>query len=334
MMKAAKILERNKVDKDVSLVISPGSSKIMRKLAENGVLGIFIESGARILESACGPCIGMGQAPKSGGVSLRTFNRNFKGRSGTKDAEVYLVSPETAAISAIKGVITNPSSLHIDLNIEEPDSYGESGAYFIEPKSDGKPIVKGPNIKEVPVGDVLKDKMTGRILIITPDNTTTDDICPSNAKLLPLRSNIPELSKYAFTTFTDDFKSLADEYGGGFIIGGENYGQGSSREHAALVPLYLGVRAVIAKSFARIHFANLINSGILPLTFKNKGDYDNLSKEDEIELNDVINSIKYGKEICIINHTKNIEIKVLNNYSKRQIEVLLEGGYLNYVKKN
>src|SRR5699024_2126898 len=246
MMKVAKILEGNKVHPDVSLVIAPGSSNILRQLSKNGALNIFIESGARILESACGPCIGMGQAPKSEGVSLRTFNRNFKGRSGTMDAKVYLVSPETAAISAIKGYLTNPREIDMDLTIEEPDNYGTSDNYFIYPKEEnlGKPVVQGPNIKPFPKAVPLTDTVEKKVILKVEDNITTDDICPSNAKLLPFRSNIPYLSKFSFKTIIDDFYDRAIENEGGIIVCGENYGQGSSREHAALVPLFLGVKAV------------------------------------------------------------------------------------------
>lgn len=275
MMKVAKILDGNKVDPSVSLVIAPGSSNILRLLSENGALKIFIEAGARILESACGPCIGMGQAPKSKGVSLRTFNRNFKGRSGTMDAEVYLVSPETAAASAITGYLTNPNTLDLDLTIEEPSNYGKSDNYFIFPNEEdlGKDVVMGPNIKPFPKAVPLSDTISKKVILKTGDNITTDDICPSNAKLLPFRSNIPYLSQFSFKTIVDDFYNRAINNDGGIIVGGDNYGQGSSREHAALVPLFLGVKAVIAKSFARIHRSNLINSGILPLVFVNKDDY-------------------------------------------------------------
>lgn len=333
LMKAAKILKGKKVADNVSLVISPGSANIMRLIAENGALATFIESGARILESACGPCIGMGQAPRSGGVSLRTFNRNFKGRSGTMDADVYLVSPQTAAISAITGVLTDPSTIDSDLSVEEPESYGRSDSYFIFPKELSKePPVMGPNIKDVPTGKPLGKNLKGKVLLKAGDNVTTDDICPSNAKLLPLRSNVPELSKYAFATLAENFKRTADSCGGGFVLGGLNYGQGSSREHAALVPLYLGVKAVLAKSFARIHYANLINSGILPLVFENEPDYDRISEADELELVDVSESVRNSDRMKVKNLTKGEEYILLCNYSDRQRDVLLEGGFLNYIR--
>ena len=335
MMKAAKILENNKVHDDVSLVISPGSANIMRILAENGALSTFIQAGARILESGCGPCIGMGQAPKSGGVSLRTFNRNFKGRSGTMDAEVYLVSPQTAALSAIKGYLATPENLAIDLEVEELKSYGKNEAYFIYPTEEDRnsPLVMGPNIKEVPKGEELGDKIEGKIILKAGDNVTTDDICPSNALLLPFRSNVPYLSNFAFSTITPDFKKVADEHDGGIIVGGDNYGQGSSREHAALVPLYLKVKAVIAKSFARIHFANLINSGIIPLVFDNPEDYDKIDFLDDVEIPDIQNAIEEGNA-TLVNKTKGLKISLISAFSERQIDVLKMGGYLNYVRNS
>ncbi len=335
MMKAAKILENNKVHEDVSLVISPGSANIMRILAENGALSTFIQAGARILESGCGPCIGMGQAPKSAGVSLRTFNRNFKGRSGTMDAEVYLVSPQTAALSAIKGYLATPENLAIDLEVEELKSYGKNEAYFIYPTEEDRnsPVVMGPNIKEVPVGEELGDKIEGKIILKAGDNVTTDDICPSNALLLPFRSNVPYLSNFAFSTITPDFKKVADEHDGGIIVGGDNYGQGSSREHAALVPLYLKVKAVIAKSFARIHFANLINSGIVPLVFDNPADYDTIGFLDDVEIPDIQNAIEEGNA-TLVNKTKGLKISLISAFSERQIDVLKMGGYLNYVRNS
>lgn len=336
MMKVAKILEGNKVHPDVSLVVAPGSSNILRQLSKNGALNIFIESGARILESACGPCIGMGQAPKSEGVSLRTFNRNFKGRSGTMDAKVYLVSPETAAISAIKGYLTDPREIDMDLTIEEPDNYGTSDNYFIYPKEEnlGKPVVQGPNIKPFPKAVPLTDTVEKKVILKVEDNITTDDICPSNAKLLPFRSNIPYLSKFSFKTIIDDFYDRAIENEGGIIVGGENYGQGSSREHAALVPLFLGVKAVIAKSFARIHRSNLINSGILPLVFKNKDDYDKINEFSTLKLENVIDSIKNDKYIiCTIEDTGE-KIELTFGGSEREKEVVINGGFLNYAKEH
>lgn len=334
LMKVAKILKGRKVHEDVSLIISPGSSSILKMMSKNGALADLIESGARILEAACGPCIGMGQAPKSNGISLRTFNRNFKGRCGTKNAEVYLVSPETAAVSAITGYLTDPSTFGEMPAVEIPERFDVCDNYFIYPKEDRKDleVVMGPNIKPFPVNRPLNENLKGKVLLKVGDNITTDDIMPSNAKLLPYRSNIPKLSEYCFGTLVDDFHLRAKKNGGGFIIGGENYGQGSSREHAALVPLYLGIKAVIAKSFARIHKANLINSGILPLAFKNKEDYELFDEMDDVEMNGIINALNQGAEIVLINKTKNKAVKLTFEGSKRDIEILKCGGYLNYAK--
>lgn len=334
LMKVAKILKGRKVHEDVSLIISPGSSSILKMMSKNGALADLIESGARILEAACGPCIGMGQAPKSNGISLRTFNRNFKGRCGTKNAEVYLVSPETAAVSAITGYLTDPSTFGEMPAVEIPERFDVCGNYFIYPKEDRKDleVVMGPNIKPFPVNRPLNENLKGKVLLKVGDNITTDDIMPSNAKLLPYRSNIPKLSEYCFGTLVDDFHLRAKKNGGGFIIGGENYGQGSSREHAALVPLYLGIKAVIAKSFARIHKANLINSGILPLAFKNKEDYELFDEMDDVEMNGIINALNQGAEIVLMNKTKNKAVKLTFEGSKRDIEILKCGGYLNYAK--
>ncbi|NPV43423.1 MAG: aconitate hydratase [Firmicutes bacterium] len=334
LMKVAKILKGRKVHENVSLIISPGSSSILKMMSKNGALADLIESGARILEAACGPCIGMGQAPKSNGISLRTFNRNFKGRCGTKNAEVYLVSPETAAVSAITGYLTDPSTFGEMPAVEIPERFDVCNNYFIYPKEDRKDleVVMGPNIKPFPVNRPLNENLKGKVLLKVGDNITTDDIMPSNAKLLPYRSNIPKLSEYCFGTLVDDFHLRAKKNGGGFIIGGENYGQGSSREHAALVPLYLGIKAVIAKSFARIHKANLINSGILPLAFKNKEDYELFDEMDDIEMNGIINALNQGAEIVLINKTKNKAVKLTFEGSKRDIEILKCGGYLNYAK--
>ena len=338
MMKAERILRGKKVAKDVSLVIAPGSSNVLRLLSENGALASFIQSGARILESACGPCIGMGQAPKSDAISLRTFNRNFKGRSGTMSAGVYLVSPETAAASAITGYLTDPSTLDMDLTIEEPETYGKSDNYFIFPEKigvgNGKAPVMGPNIKPFPLGRPIEDNTKGKILLKAGDNVTTDDIVPSHAKLLPYRSNIPHLSEYCFGTLVDNFKERADKNDGGFVVGRENYGQGSSREHAALVPLYLGIRAVIAVSFARIHRSNLINSGIVPLQFKNPSDYDKLNEYDELVIKNLIQGVKDGVDIIVENITGGFEFPVYFKGSKREMEVLEMGGYLNYSVKS
>jgi aconitate hydratase len=335
LMKVAKILKGKKVHPDVSLVISPGSSNILRMMSDNGALGDLISAGARILEAACGPCIGMGQAPKTGAVSLRTFNRNFKGRCGTKDADVYLVSPETAAVSAITGYLKDLSAFGKMFNVEIPKSFDVYENYFVCPPEnrEGLKVRMGPNIKAFPINESLITSLNGGILLKTGDNVTTDDIMPSNAKLLPYRSNIPELSKYCFGTIVDDFHLRCKKNNGGFIIGGENYGQGSSREHAALAPLYLGIKAVIAKSFARIHKANLINTGILPLVFKNKKDYDVIDEFDEIVLKNIIESLENGLDIILYNKTKDITVQLIFEGSDRDIELLKHGGYLNFAKK-
>ena len=329
MMKVAQILKGKKVHEDVSLVISPGSATILNALSKNGALATMIEAGARILESACGPCIGMGQAPKSGAVSLRSFNRNFKGRSGTKDAKIYLAGPETCAASAIAGYITVPDEVTA---VEEPDHYDHATNYLIYPKEKSerpKDVKMGPNIKPFPMARPLEDAFEKTILLKASDNVTTDDICPSTAKLLPYRSNIPELSKHAFSTLVDDFKARAEEHGGGIVVGGDNYGQGSSREHAALLPLYLGVKAIVAKSFARIHRSNLINMGILPLVFKNPADYDKLSEGETIAMKDLKASVESG-EFILTASGQNIEL--VGDFSEREKAMLLEGGYLNYTK--
>lgn len=330
LMAVAQILKGHRVHPDVSLVISPGSANVLKMLAENGALATMIASGARILESACGPCIGMGQAPKSKGISLRTFNRNFKGRSGTKDAQIYLVSPQTAASSAIKGYLTpgqevDPSSL---------SSYDHVDDYFIYPKEKDqrrKDLVMGPNIKPFPLNDPLEDQIQKKVLLKVQDNVTTDDIVPSHAGLLPYRSNIPHLAHYAFTTLVDDFYDRAKKNNGGFILAGDNYGQGSSREHAALVPLYLGVKAVLAKSFARIHRSNLINSGILPLTFADPASYDLVDPEDELLLDNLHEGLAKG-QILAFNKTKGLAFSLEFKGSPRELAILLAGGNLNYSK--
>ena len=333
-MKLAKILDGKKVHPDVSLVLSPGSSNIMKMISENGALAKFIGAGARLLEAACGPCIGMGQAPKSHGISLRTFNRNFKGRCGTMNAEVYLVSTETAAASALTGYLTDPRTLGEEIIIEQPEKFEFSENYFIFPSQDKNErknveIVMGPNIKPFPIGDELKDTITKKVILKTKDNVTTDDICPSNAGLLPFRSNIPKLSQHCFETIIPDFKERAEKNDGGIIVGGDNYGQGSSREHAALLPLYLGIKAVIAKSFARIHKANLINSGIIPLEFENQSDYNGIDEYDELQLTDIENSLAKG-EFTVKNLTKNNEFKAKFNGSARELKILKYGGYLKF----
>lgn len=330
MMKVVEILKGKTIHPDVSLVISPGSANILRLLSENGGLSTLISAGARILESSCGPCIGMGQAPRSNGISVRSFNRNFKGRSGTSNAQVYLVSPETAAASALMGVLSDPSRLDLNLDIQEPDSFGKVDGYFIYPSEDPRSIeiALGPNIQPFPKAQALVNQFVSQIVLITKDNVTTDDIVPSYAKLLPYRSNIPYLADYCFHGTDPDFVQRVKGLEGGIIIGGENYGQGSSREHAALIPLYLGIKAVLAKSYARIHRSNLINVGILPLVIE-ENDFDLL---DELELNDLIEHIKQDESFTVFNKTKQKAIRVKLNATAREREILIQGGYLNYAK--
>ena len=333
LMKVAKILKGKKVHPDVSLVIAPGSRQVMEMIARNGALADIISSGARILENGCGPCIGMGQAPGTNGVSLRTFNRNFYGRSGTLSAKVYLVSPETAAVSAIKGVLTDPRELETDLCINMPERFIVDDSMILKPAEDGTKVEvkRGPNIKPFPINKELGDKIEGKILIKVEDNITTDHIMPSNSKLLPFRSNIPYLSQFCFNTIDTEFPKRAKNLGGGFIIAGENYGQGSSREHAALAPLYLGVRGVIAKSFARIHKANLINNGIVPIEFKNEADYNEVDPLDELVIDNIKEALTKGS-VKVKNISKNSEFEVLIDLTEKEIQVIKAGGRLNYVK--
>lgn len=334
MMKVARILKGKTVHPNVSLVIAPGSKQVLTMLARNGALADMVAAGARILESACGPCIGMGQAPSTNAVSLRTFNRNFEGRSGTVSAKVYLVSPETAAASALTGVLTDPRSLGEAPYIEMPESFLINDNMVLDPaptESDVE-VVRGPNIKPFPINKEMPENIEGKALIKVGDNITTDHIMPSNAKLLPYRSNIPYLAEYCLTPCDPDFPKRAKENGGGFIIGGSNYGQGSSREHAALAPLQLGVKGVVAKSFARIHRANLINSGILPMTFVNEEDYDKINEGDILVLENVREQIKSGDELLLKNKTANISIRVKVALSERQKDIMLAGGLLNYTR--
>ena len=335
MMKVASILKGRRVHPDVSLVISPGSKQVLTMLAQNGALADMVAAGARILESACGPCIGMGQAPASKAVSLRTFNRNFEGRSGTESAKVYLVSPETAAVSAITGVLTDPRDYGQEPKITMPEKFLLNDNMIIPPAVDGSDVkvIRGPNIRPFPINKELENTVKGRILIKVGNNITTDHIMPSNAKLLPFRSNIPYLASYCFMPCDPEFPKKAKENGGGFIVGGINYGQGSSREHAALVPLYLGVKGVIAKSFARIHMANLINSGILPMIFNDEKDYENTDEGDELILENAREQVQKGSELVILNKTKGMEFRVKVALSKRQEEIILAGGLLNYTRK-
>lgn len=334
LMKVANILKNRKVNPNVSLVISPGSATILEKISENGALATMIKAGARILESGCGPCIGMGQAPKSGGVSLRSFNRNFKGRSGTMDAEIYLASPETCAVSAVLGYIADPSEFDYEEDFDKNVSFNHTDAYFIEPEEDLskriKETIKGKNIKPFPRAEKARD-IDKKVIYKAGDGITTDDICPSNAHLLPFRSNIAYLANFAFTTKINDFKERCEANDGGIIVAGENYGQGSSREHAALIPLYLRIKAVVAKSFARIHRSNLINNAILPLVFEDESDFEKISEYDDIKISNMEESIESG-DFILEDLTKNKKIKLRGDFSEREKEILLEGGYLNYAK--
>ncbi len=335
MIKVAKILKGKTVHPNVGLAIAPGSKQVLNMLAENGALADMVAAGARILESACGPCIGMGQAPASNAVSLRTFNRNFERRSGTASAGVYLVSPEVAVASALSGVLTDPRELGEAPTVEMPEKFLVNDNMVIAPESEGTvvEVIRGSNIKPFPINVELPDQVTGKILIKVGDNITTDHIIPSNAKLLPFRSNIPYLAEFCFTTSDPDFPKRAKENGGGFILGGSNYGQGSSREHAALVPLQLGVKGVLAKSFARIHRANLINSGIIPMTFVRESDYETIDIGDELVLENTREQVAGGTEMVIRNKTKNNDIRVNISLSDRQIKMILAGGLLNYTRK-
>jgi len=335
LMKVAEILKGKKVHPDVSLVISPGSSRILSKLAENGALAQMINAGARVIECACGPCIGMGQSPRSGGVSLRTFNRNFKGRSGTADADVYLVSPETAAISAISGVLTDGRKAGFDLPKVEDTVFEKNDNYMVYPvgcNKENTPLDMGPNIKPFPLNEPMSDEIEGSVVLVGEDNITTDDIMPSNAKLLPYRSNIPHLSNYCFATIDEGFPARCQIAEDGVIIAGANYGQGSSREHAALAPLYLGIRFVIAKSYARIHRANLINSGILPLVFSNPEDYDDFSLGHRLRIENA--KEETGKQIVTVKNLDTGKVyETIGNFTAEEHAMLLAGGKINMIKQ-
>ncbi len=334
MMKVAYILRGKTVAPNVSLAIAPGSKQVLNMLAENGALADMIAAGARVLESACGPCIGMGQSPNSAGISLRTFNRNFLGRSGTKDAKVYLVSPEVAALSAVNGYLSDPTTLGDMPEIKMPEKFLINDNMVELPASeadaDKVEILRGPNIKPFPETHPLENEIACKISLKVDDNITTDHIMPAGAKILPLRSNIPEISKHCFEVCDPEFPARARALGKSVIVGGANYGQGSSREHAALAPLYLGVKAVITKSFARIHAANLINAGILPLTFADPADYDKLAEGDEIVLSDIFAAVEAGS--MTLTTKAGGKIKLDCAYSPRQIAILKAGGLLPYTK--
>ena len=337
LMRVSAILKGKTVHPDVSLSIAPGSKQVFNMLAQNGALADLIAAGARILESACGPCIGMGQSPNTNGVSLRTFNRNFEGRSGTASGQVYLVSPETAAVSALTGVFTNPQTLGEKVDIAQPEHFLINDN-MVEPPApveemDKVEVLRGPNIKEFPTTSALEETITAKALLKVGDNITTDHIMPAGAKILPYRSNIPYLSNFCFAVCDEKFPERCRKEGPSIVIGGSNYGQGSSREHAALVPLYLGVKAVVAKSFARIHCANLANAGILPFTFKNEADYDTIDQMDELELPNIRTAIANGGKVILKNKTKGTEIELEPVLTERQRDLVLAGGLLNYTRE-
>ena len=337
MLKVAQILKGKTIAPTVSLSIAPGSKQVLTMLAQNGALADMIAAGARILESACGPCIGMGQSPNSKGISLRTFNRNFEGRSGTKDAGIYLVSPETAAASALTGVLTDPRTLGDPLHILMPERFLVNDNMVEMPatpeEADDVEVLYGPNIKPFPKTDKLPNSIEAPAILKVGDDITTDHIMPAGAKILPYRSNIPYLSKFCFAVCDETFAERAKEAGKGIIIGGANYGQGSSREHAALVPLYLGIKAVVTKSFARIHCANLVNAGILPLNFKNEADYDKITQGDSLALPDVKSAIVEGKPVYLQNLSTGESYELTYELSQRQKDIILAGGLLNYTRE-
>ncbi len=338
MMKVAYILKGKTIHPDVSLAIAPGSKQVLNMIAANGALGDMIDAGARILESACGPCIGMGQSPNSGGISLRTFNRNFEGRSGTKDGQIYLVSPETAAASALTGYLTDPRTLGEMPEFKLPDVFTVNDNMVTLPADekdmDEVEIKLGPNIKPYPETHPLLETIDAPVSLKVGDNITTDHIMPAGAKILPLRSNIPKISEHCFAVCDEEFPKRAKALGQSIIVGGANYGQGSSREHAALAPLYLGVKAVLVKSFARIHRANLINAGILPLTFVNEADYDKIAQGDQLELAGVRKAVEEGRtELTVIDKTNGAEIPVLCELTGRTKDIMLAGGLLDYTRE-
>lgn len=332
MMKAAKILKGRKVADHVSLVIAPGSSSILAMLSQNGALADMVQAGARILECGCGPCIGMGQAPLSKGVSLRTINRNFKGRSGTNDASVYLVSPEIAALSAIKGYMSEEFEDDMYLDEVPNTPFIKNGNFFIDEYDENNEVYMGPNIKPVPRGDKITDEITGKMVLKVGDNISTDHIVPSDSKLLPYRSNVPHLAKFSFSKVDPEFYDRAIANNGGFIVGGDNYGQGSSREHAALVPNYLKIKAIFAVSFARIHRSNLINNGILPLVIEAK-DQDFFNDKDSYKIVNIKEVVEHNGKVKVINETTNDSIEATLTLSPREKVMINYGGLLNAIKE-
>ncbi len=337
MLKVAAMLKGKTVHPNVSLSISPGSKQVLRMLSDCGALSHILASGARVLECACGPCIGMGFSPNSGGVSLRTFNRNFLGRSGTKDGQVYLVSPETAVAAALAGVIVDPTTLEPMEPVVMPEVFTIDDSAVLAPldpeEAQNAEVLRGPNIKEFPKSKPFEDTLNAKLVLKVGDNITTDHIMPAGAKILPYRSNIPFLSQFCFQICDPDFPERAKAAGDGVVIGGSNYGQGSSREHAALVPMYLGIRCVIAKSFARIHIANLINAGILPLTFSDPADYDLLNQGSSLTFKNLKAGIAAGT-VVMVDETTGKEILLKGEFTQRQQQILLCGGLLNYTKEN
>ena len=337
MLKVAAMLKGKTVDPSVSLSVSPGSKQVLRMLADCGALSDILASGARVLECACGPCIGMGFSPNSAGVSLRTFNRNFLGRSGTKDAQVYLVSPETAVAAALTGYITDPATMDPIGEVKLPDAFIIDDSAILAPASPeaavNAEVLRGPNIKEFPKSKPFADELTAELVLKVEDNITTDHIMPAGSKILPYRSNIPFLSQFCFSVCDTTFPERAKAAGDGIIVGGSNYGQGSSREHAALVPMYLGIRCVIAKSFARIHVANLINAGILPLTFKDPADYDLLEQGHKLHLANISSGMRSG-ELFLTNESNGKTVILSCDLTQRQIDIVTAGGLLNYTKEN
>ncbi len=334
MLKVAAMLKGKTISPNVSLSISPGSKQVLSMLADCGALADILASGARLLECACGPCIGMGFSPNSGGVSLRTFNRNFLGRSGTKDGQVYLVSPETAVAAALTGLITDPSTLEPMAPVQMPDRFKIDDSAVLAPAPEGNAVqvLRGPNIKEFPKSKPFADTLEASLVLKVGDNITTDHIMPAGAKILPYRSNIPFLSQFCFQVCDPAFPERAKAAGDGIIIGGSNYGQGSSREHAALVPMYLGIRCVVAKSFARIHVANLINAGILPMTFADPADYDALEQGAKLILSDITRGMENGS-ITMTNATTGKKMKLICTMTQRQRAIVMAGGLLNYTKE-
>ena len=336
LMLVAAVLKGKTVHPDVSLTITPGSKQVFTMLAQNGALTDLIAAGARILESFCGPCCGQGLAPATGAVSVRSFNRNFLGRSGTPDALIYLTSPETCAATALRGVITDPRTIGDPVFIEPPGRYAINDNMILAPAQgqESIEIICGPNIKPVPVAKPVEDTLRYRVLIKVGEDITTDHILPAGTHILSLRSNVPAISEYMFIAVDPSFAQRAKEWGGGFVVGGANYGQGSSRDHAAMATMYLGVKAVLAKSYARIHYINLINMGVMPLTFADVTDYDTLEQGDELEISGIRSALRAGKKLTVKNLTKNKTLPLVYHFSKRQVEIILAGGLVNYVKKS